>query len=192
MEAAMKRYVATNLLVVVTLVLSASAQQKLSTAFHNDRLKALSLPDSAIIGDEHSRLATGFWVSESKDPAKALVFPQQVRIRCTRYDKECVETSVTLGLMKDMVSIQDIDDTTYDVDKWDSHGLTASFGGDASSRCQRHVLTMDFESGAVSVADIPTRQKGCEAFTETNSYRLVRGMYYVDTSPGNDMDKQRK
>jgi hypothetical protein len=121
--------------------------------------------------------------------------PARPRGRCpteTRYDKECVETSVTLGLMRDMVSIQDIDDTTYDVDKWDSHGLTASFGGDASSRCQRHVLTMDFESGAVSVADIPTRQKGCEAFTETNSYRLVRGMYYVDASPANDMDKQRK
>ena len=101
--------------------------------------------------------------------------------------------SVTLGPVKDMVIIKDIDDTMYDVDRWDSHGLTASYGGGVRfSRCQRHVLTMDFDSGAVSVSDIPTRKKGCEVFTETNSYRLVRGMYYVDTSPGNDMDKVKK
>jgi hypothetical protein len=68
----------------------------------------------------------------------------------------------------------------------------ASYGGDSASRCQRHVLTMDFDSGAVSVSDIPTRKKGCEAFTETDSYRLVRGNYYVDTSPGNNMDKSKK
>jgi hypothetical protein len=173
-------------------MLAASAQKKPPTPFRNDRLKSLVFPDSTIVGDESSRLATGIWVAESKDPEKTLVFPIQVRIRCTRYNKECVELSVTLGAVTDMVSVQDIDDATYDIDKWDSHGLTASFGGDSSSRCQRHVLTMDFASGAVSVADIPTRQKGCEAFTETDSYRLVRGMYYVDTSPSNDMDKQRK
>jgi hypothetical protein len=188
----MTRYTVTLLLTIFALVLGASAQQKLSTAFHNERLKTITYPDSAIVGSDHSRLVTGFWVSESKDPSKALVFPQQVSIRCSHYNKECVEIGVTLAPVKDMVSIQDIDTTTYDVDKWDANGLTASFDGDPSSRCQRHVLTMDFESGAVSVADIPTRQKGCEAFTETDSYRLVRGMYYVDTSPGNDMDKAKK
>ena len=65
-------------------------------------------------------------------------------------------------------------------------------GRDRVSRCQRHVLTMDFDSGAVSVADIPTHKKGCEALKETDSYRLVRGNYYVGTSPGNNMDKPKK
>jgi len=93
-----------------------------------------------------------------------------------------------------MVAIQEIEDEDYDVSSWDAHGLLASYGGDevSGSRYQRHVLTMEFESGAVSISDIPTHKKGCEAFTEANSYRLVRGNYYVDTSPGNDMDKPKK
>lgn len=90
-----------------------------------------------------------------------------------------------------MVGIQDLDTTIYDIDQWDEHGLTASYGGDEPSRCQRHVLTLDFDSGAVSVSDIPTRKVGCEAFTETDSYKLVRGQYYVDTTPGNDLDKKK-
>lgn len=191
----MKRYNLVTCLLVVLLVLgaNANAQKKLTDYFHNERLKANTLADFAITGDGESRLVDGFWVSESKDPAKALTFPQQAKITCTRYNKECMEISVTLGPFKDMVIIKDIDDTVYDVDRWDSHGLTASYGGGVGfSRCQRHVLTMDFDSGAVSVSDIPTRKKGCEVFTETNSYRLVRGMYYVDTSPGNDVDKVKK
>ena len=191
----MTLYTVTTPLTVLALVLGMSAQQKqttptFSSLFKNDRLKALSLPDSKIVGDQYSRLVTGFWVSESTDPQKALLLPEQVRIRCTRHNKQCEEIIVTLGPVKDMVSVQDIDTATYDVDKWDANGLTASYGGDLSSPCQRHVLTMDFDSGAISVADIPTRKKGCEAFTETDSYRLVRGMYYVDTSPGNDTHKK--
>jgi hypothetical protein len=173
------------------------AQEKKSdnfpAVFHNERLKALSLPDHSITGDSHSRLVSGFWVSESKDPTKTLVFPQQVRIRCTAYNKTCTETSVTIAPTPQMVSIQEIDDEDYDINTWDAHGLLASYGGEelSASPCQRHVLTMDFDSGAVSVSDIPTRRKGCEAFTETDSYRLVRGNYYVDTSPGNDADKPK-
>jgi len=51
---------------------------------------------------------------------------------------------------------------------------------------------MDFDSGAVSVSDIPTHKKGCEMFQQTDSYRLQRGNYYVDTTPGNDADKPKK
>ena len=29
-------------------------------------------------------------------------------------------------------------------------------------------------------------------FTETNTYRLVRGNYWVDTTPDNDFDKPKK
>jgi hypothetical protein len=51
---------------------------------------------------------------------------------------------------------------------------------------------MNFASGIMSVSDIPTRVKGCEMFTETNTYRLKRGNYYIDTSPDNDLDKKKK
>jgi hypothetical protein len=186
--------------VLVILTVASSAQEKktqtenLSALFHNERLKALTLQDRQIIGDKFSRLVTGIWVSESKDPTKTLVFPQQVRIRCTSYNKTCTEINVTLAPAPGMVSVQDIDDSEYDVTSWDAHGLLASYGGEegSASQCQHHVLTMDFDSGAVSVSDIPTHRKGCEGFIETDSYRLVRGNYYVDTSPGNDMDKPKK
>ena len=62
----------------------------------------------------------------------------------------------------------------------------------ASDRCNRHVLTMTFAAGAVSTSDIPTHEKGCEPFPETNSYRLARGGYYIDTTPGNDAEKPVK
>jgi hypothetical protein len=162
--------------------------------FHNERLKTYVLPGPPLLKEQsHSfnALATGFWVSESTDPKKALALPQQVKIWCSKNSKECTEISVTLGAVPTLVSIEDVDTTSYGVDKWDERGLTASYGGDESSRCQRHVLTLDFDSGAVSVADIPTRKAGCEAFTETDSYKLVRGQYYVDTTPGNDLDKKK-
>jgi hypothetical protein len=191
-------------LCIAALTVISTAQDKkpdtpstsISSVFHNERLKTLALPDTQITGDSHYRSVEGFWVSESKDPTKTLVFPQQIRLFCTSRTvvKTCSETSVTIAATPQMVFIQGIDDTSYDIDKWDAHGLLASYGGDdlSESRCQRHVLTMDFDSGAVAVSDIPTRKKGCEAFTETDSYRLVRGNYYVDTSKGNDADNPKK
>jgi hypothetical protein len=168
-------------------------QGQTSGMFHNERLKTLVLPGSPLFKEKPhtSALASGFWVAESNDPKKALVLPQQVKIWCSKNSKLCTETSVTLGVVPISVSIQDVDNTEYPVDKWDEHGMTASYGGDESSRCQRHVLTIDFDSGAVSVSDIPTRKTGCEAFTETDSYKLVRGNYYVDATPGNDLDKKK-
>lgn len=163
-----------------------------SSIFHNDRLKALSLPDRPITGDASYRVVSGFWVADTKDPSKTLVFPQQVRISCASYKKTCTEMSVTLAPTPISVSIQEIEDEEFDINTWDAHGLLASYGGDPSSKCQRHVLTMDFDTGAVSLSDIPTHQRGCEAFVETNSYRLVQGNYYIDTTPGNDADKPKK
>jgi hypothetical protein len=29
-------------------------------------------------------------------------------------------------------------------------------------------------------------------FAETDSHRLIRGVYYIDTSPGNDQDRRYK
>lgn len=167
--------------------------QMASGTFHNDRLKTLVTPGPPLLRDKslnsRSALASGFW--ESEDPKKPLVLPMQVKIWCHTYMNKCTEISVMLGPVKNMVAISEVDTTDYDVDKWDEHGITASYGGDESSRCQRHVLTLDFDSGAVSVSDIPTRKAGCEAFVETDSYKLVRGQYYVDTTPGNDLDKKK-
>jgi hypothetical protein len=87
------------------------------------------------------------------------------------------------------VAVEEIGTEDYDVDSWDSDGLIASRGGDVASPCQRHVLTIAFKLGRVTLVHVPTNKNGCEVFLETNSYRLVRGNYYVDTSPNNDMDK---
>jgi len=167
-----------------------------SDLFHNGRLKASIVPDFPIGGDSTLRIVDGIWVPESKDPGKGLVFPQQVKIQCRNFDpddQKCTEIIVSLAATGTVVIVQDIDTQDYDIDSWDAHGLIASYGGiEPFDKCRRHVLTMDFESGAVSVSDIPTHKKGCEIFKETNSYRLVRGNYYVDTSPNNDADKPLK
>lgn len=186
--------------VVVLPFVSGNAQEKnsqqkgLASIFHNDRLKINAMKDSPIVGDVNSRLVEGVWLPEAADPSKNLVFPQQVKIYCTRYNKICMELNVTIGPAPGLVAINELDDEEYNVDSWDVHGLVASYGGDdiSGSPCQRHVLTMEFESGAVSLSDIPTHRKGCEVIKETGSYKLARGFYYVDTSPGNDMDKPRK
>jgi hypothetical protein len=185
-----------EVIVVLALVLCVSAQQQPtshSSVLHNERLKTLTLKDLPITGNNYTRIASGFWLSESNEPSKAHVFPQQVKIICTHSDKTCRELSVALAAVPVMISVQDIDEDEYAVDSWSAHGLVASYGGgEGYSRCQRRVLTMDFDSGTVSVSDIPTHKKGCEALQDTDSYRLVRGNYYVDTSPGNDMDKPKK
>jgi hypothetical protein len=81
--------------------------QTFALTFHNDRLKTLSLPTRPISGNDRFRGAEGFWIPESTDPAKALILPQQVNIRCYSYKKECAEISVSLGVTKNSVSIQD-------------------------------------------------------------------------------------
>lgn len=184
----------TMLCISVLIPLPIGAQENATwlNLLHNERLKAEALPDRPISGSPTYRYVTGIWTPESKDSSKGLVFPQQVRIDCHNYgtdDRACVEISVTLGATNELVSLQDIGTSDYDIDHWDSDGLIASYGGEEPDRCQRHVLTMDFKTGAVSVSDIPTHRKGCEAFMETDCYKLVRGFYYVDTSPKNDMDK---
>ena len=165
---------------------------------HNDRFKASTYKDTPISGDSRSRFVEGIWVPESKDPSKALALPQQVRIDCDNYRTEkrkCVVISVTLVPTPALVEVGDIKTEEYDIDTWNDEGLVASYGGEEGSldRCQRHVLTMDFASGHVTAADIPTHHgKGCKAFIDTDSYRLVPGHYYVDTSPNNDLDKRGK
>jgi len=186
------------LLVLLLLVSWATAQErKLSPgAFHDDRLKMAEDKDTAIAGDDGLRVVSGMWVLESKDPSKRLLFPEQVNITCTRSLRKCQELKVVLAPMGGTVLIQDPEETTWEINSWDAHGLSASYGPDAygpiSEKCHRHMLTMSFASGAVSTSDIPTHEKGCEAFSETDSYRLARGQYYIDTTPGNDANKPTK
>jgi hypothetical protein len=96
-----------------------------------------------------------------------------------------------------VIFLDDIDETSWQITSWDEHGLLAAYDAypsatAVSERCHRHVLSMSFASGAVSTSDIPTHEKGCETFKQTDSYRLVRGVYYVDTTPGNDAEKPVK
>jgi hypothetical protein len=173
-----------------------NAQESWGAVFHNERVKTITYPDRPIDASSRHVTIEGIWVSESKEPSKALVFPQQVRINCLTYgsdEKRCTEITLTLAPAKGVVGIGYIDTREWDIDTSDAHGLVASYGGDdISDKCQRHVLTIAFESGAVSVADIPTHKRGCDAFEETNSYRLVRGHYYVGITPNNDWDRPAK
>jgi hypothetical protein len=171
--------------------------KSVSVVFSNDRLKRSGLNDYPITGDDEWRSVDGMWVPESRDPAKAIVFPEQVKIICTNSEMTCEEVKVILAPMGGVVFIESIDQTIWPITTWDAHGLLASYGPDvsalaASERCHRHVLAMTFASGAVSTSDIPTHEKGCEMFSETDSYRLTRGVYYVDTTPGNDADRPVK
>jgi hypothetical protein len=135
----------------------------------------------------------GMWTPESSDPKRALIFQEQVRISCDKSENVCRGLTVTLAPAGGMVIIMGPEEKEWPIISWDARGLLASYGPEvhaaaASDRCHSHVLTMTFRSGAVSTSDIPTHEKGCEEFSETDSYRLARGQYYVDTSPANDMD----
>ncbi len=165
-----------------------------SDVFHNDRLKRIELQTLPVAGDNDVRIAAGLWVPESGDSAKAMVFPEQVKITCTRSDRNCREISITIAANPGMVTVLDIGEKDWPVSSWDAQGLLASYEPDPNARsladkCHSHVLSMTFSSGAITTSDIPTHEKGCEAFAESDSYRLVQGNYYVDTTPGNDMDK---
>lgn len=169
-----------------------------SNPFRNERLKRSENKDYPIETFHNTLvIVDGMWVPESKDPAKEIVFPEQVEIICRNSEKTCEEMKVILGPMAGVIFIDSIEQTMWPITSWDDHGLLASYGPEASAsaasdRCHRHVLAMTFSSGAVSTSDIPTHEKGCEMFPETASYRLTRGVYYIDTSPGNDEDRPYK
>lgn len=168
-----------------------------SSPYHNDRLKRAELSDHEITGDSQWRSVSGMWVPESSDPAHELLFLEQVTINCKRPSRTCEELKIIFEPISGVIFIDGIDETNWQITSWDEHGLLAAYDADpaanaASEKCHRHVLSMSFSSGAVSTSDIPTHEKGCEAFKATDSYRLTRGVYYVDTTPGNDAEKPVK
>jgi hypothetical protein len=169
----------------------------IASAFQNERLKLTKLPDYPIQSDERYAGADGVWIAEPAGTENRLLQPEQVAITCTtnalypdeHRKGECSESRVTLGIMKGIVSVMGPDQTVYEITKWDKDGLAASYTDNLSSKCHLQILTMSFAQGRVLVSDIPTNKQGCDGFVHTNSYRLVRGQYYVDTTPKNDGDK---
>ena len=194
-ETATMRRIVLDVCVFLALLISSTGQErKPSDVFRNDMLKRGEQPDRAVIGDNQWREVSGMWVLESNNPEAALLFPEQVTIICTQPEKSCRELKVTMGVMAGLVDIEGPDETIWQINSWDQNGLLASYDVDssafaASEKCHRHVLSMSFASGAVSTSDIPTHEKGCDVFKTTNSYRLVRGNYFVDTTLGKDGGK---
>jgi len=164
------------------------------TPISNERLKSIRYPDSPIDASYGLIVVDGMWIPETSNPAKALLFAEQVDLTCDKEEKTCRELTASLGKNGDAVQIMNPEEKVWAISSWDTQGLLASYGPDdsahaASEKCHRHVLTITFSSGAVSTSDIPTHTIGCEAFEETDSYRLTQGNYYVDTSPANDADR---
>src|SRR6266566_7002967 len=109
------KYAGLTLLVALLAACFLQAQKSSSTPFlfSNQRLKTHLLDGSTMVGDNYERLASGLWVSESKDPSKALAFPMQVKIICTHRDEKCKELSVTLAPVPNFVMVQEVDETEY-------------------------------------------------------------------------------
>jgi hypothetical protein len=181
-------------LILFALAVAHTTMSQAMNDLHNRRLKMQVLSDTPLSEKPEmyfeTVVAAGIWVPQSTGEGGPLILPTQVKILCAKSVNECSELSVVLGPVPDKVSVADLKIAYYVIRQWDQHGLSASYGGDESSRCQRHVLTMDFDSGAVGLADVPTHNGGCENATATYSYSLVNGTYYVDTTPGNDVDKR--
>jgi hypothetical protein len=156
----------------------------------NGRLKIAGFESMPINAEGGFLIVDGIWLPESNNPDDALAFPEQVKITCDQAEKVCRELKVTLSGYGGMLTIVGPDETDWPISSWDGRGLFATYGpsdhGNISDKCHRHILTMIFGSGTVSSSDIPTHEKGCEIFLKTNSYRLARGGYWIDTSPGND------
>jgi hypothetical protein len=160
--------------------------------FGNDRLKAAMFPGSPIDASSGIAIAIGMWLPENPAKDPSLAEAEEVEITCTQQKGICEQLVIPLEVTKNKVTLMGPETTLWPISAWDANEIIASYGPDPAERvgspdrCLRHVLTMTFASGAVSATDVPTHETGCEAFSETNSSRLVYGNFYVDTSPAND------
>ncbi len=181
--------------VVPLLSCSRFRDQPLLSKSHS-RLKVQEVAPSPITGDQNLRVIDGVWIPASPE-ASALFVPEQVRITCSRSEHLCHEIKAVLGQAGDLISIMSVEDVTWKIQTWNGDALTASIDEEpsasaASGRCQRHVLTLQFQSGTAISTDIPVGGPDCGMFKQANSYRLARGRYVVDLSPGNDLDRSGK
>jgi hypothetical protein len=146
--------------------------------------KAAKKKPCPVIGDDANRTASGVWKSEV--PGNDLLSPEQVAISCSAPERQCSVQRVRFDADQLGISVKGPDETDYQIVSWDARSLFATHDPDYSDKCHRSVLSMSFATGDVSLSDIPTNEKGCEIFKDTNSYRLIQGNYYVDTTPHND------
>jgi hypothetical protein len=178
------------------MALSATAHAQ---TMHNERFKLNATPNTPFkdFARNGGLSVSGVWQPESKDKGKELVFPLQVHISCstrsaqngysqTEHGGTCHVYTAAFGMTPLAVSVQTIDEDDFEISSRSDTGLVATDEG----LCQTHTLSVSFTSGAVSLVDVPNHKEGCEQFKEINAYRLVRGEYYVDTTPKNDLDKQ--
>jgi len=138
--------------------------------------------------------ADGIWVPVPDDSAHQLVFPEQTHILCYKGDPYCHEVEISFVAVADVISANGPEETLWTIKSWDKNSLLAEWGPypqltRSEDKCQKHILSIVFASGTVTTSDIPTHGPECEAFKETNTYRLVSGYYVVDTSPNNDAMK---
>jgi hypothetical protein len=183
-------------LVLAFMALSATANAQ---TMHNERFKLNALPNTPFKDFVRTRglSVSGVWQPESKVKGKELVFPLQVHISCSTRSPQngyrqtenggtCHVYTAAFGMTPLAVSVQDIDEDDFEISSRSDTGLVAT----DEDLCQTHTLSVSFTSGAVSLADVPNHKEGCEQLKEINTYRLIRGEYYVDTTPKNDLDKQ--
>ena len=159
----------------------------LASMFRNSRLKINQEKVHPVDGNDAVRVAWGIWVPEVA--GNDLIEPEQVSITCSAYNKSCAVLRTRLEVRPWGVELEGPDETDFKVISWDAQGLFAIYGPDRVDKCQRSTLAMSFASGEISLSDIPTHVKGCEVFVITNSYRLIQGQYYVDTTPKNNGSK---
>jgi hypothetical protein len=163
----------------------------LSKMLQNDRLKRTETGISALVVDPDGSLgADGMWIPEPDDHAHQLAFPEQTRITCNKGAEYCMEMQIQFVSTGSLITAKGPEETLWPIKSWDKHSLLAEYGpfnfGPLSDQCHSHVLSIIFASQTVTTSDIPTQGKGCEAFKDTNSYRLAAGWYSIDTSPSNN------
>jgi hypothetical protein len=121
-----------------------------------------------------------------------------VDISCTQNEAVCHELTVPLGVTQDTIFIMHSEETLWPINSWNADAIFASYGPvltakpGTGDRCQRHVLSLTLASGAVSKSVVPTNEKGCEAFQKIDTFRLIQGNFYVDTTPNNDAETTKK
>jgi hypothetical protein len=173
------------------LLVLAGCQSDYDKVLTGTRLKRNLYGDSPLtVFSDGSFMADGIWIPEPDDSAHALVWPEQSTISCDKGAKYCMEMQVQFLSVANAITVKGPDLTLWEIKSWDKNSLLADYGPfpnlvSGSEKCEKHVLSIVFASGTVSTSDIPTHGTGCESHKETNSYRLARGDYIIDTSPHN-------
>jgi hypothetical protein len=169
--------------------------RQLATIFVNDRLKAVTFPETPIKSFMGIAVVDGFWLPEDSKPQK--LFAEQVEISCMKGESICHELTIPLAVTQGAIRMMQPEERQWPINTWTADAILASYGPiltakpGSGDRCLRHVLSLTLDSGAVSSSDVPTHEQGCEKFQDTEASRLVYGNLYVDTTPDNNDEKDK-